>query len=322
MIKELNSLKAILAILVFICHSMGLPGLGGFAVSLFFILSGFGLSSGYQASIKSGTFNTRNFYLRRIKKIYPLHILFCLLAVIISYHSGNKIPIWKLIINLSLLQSWFPDISVYYSCNPTSWFLSVLLFCYAIFPFLSKLFSKKKTYFYILFAIYGFSILTLAHIVANKSLEYAYFICPLVRVLDFISGMILYDLYKTGNLSLKITIPLNNGHLSLLIIIVLIIFSAFVPWAYSRYSVFFMVIGIFILTLIISITDNSNIPVLSNDFFCSLGKYSFPFYICHGVCINFCKLFLEEESFVFILSSFALSASITYLISRIHFNKQ
>lgn len=138
MIETLQSLRFIFFVMIFMSHFEydGLPAFdagGDCGVSFFFILSGFVLSSAYGNKVSSDGFRYRQFMARRVKKLYPLHLL-CLLAfVVINIRSMDAGTLVRLLPNLLLVQSWIPSAGFYFSANAVSWFLSDILLCYSVF---------------------------------------------------------------------------------------------------------------------------------------------------------------------------------------------
>ncbi|MDE5947980.1 MAG: acyltransferase [Prevotella sp.] len=147
MIETLQSLRFIFFVMIFMSH-FGYDGLptfdagGDCGVSFFFILSGFVLASAYDGRIASGCFRHRTFMARRIAKIYPLHLLclFAAVAIGIRHIGADNLP--ALLSNLLLVQSWIPSADFYFSANAVSWFLSDILFCYAVFPIIFRAVSR------------------------------------------------------------------------------------------------------------------------------------------------------------------------------------
>lgn len=94
MIRTLQSLRFLFVGMIFLSHfSYGtIPTFnfgGDCGVAFFFILSGFGISCGYGEHLLSHQVTFRTFFLKRIIKLYPLHLL-CLLAYLIPYFVRLK----------------------------------------------------------------------------------------------------------------------------------------------------------------------------------------------------------------------------------------
>ena len=192
MIRSLQSLRGIFAILIFLTHyevgeDVILPAGGDCGVAFFVILSGFVLSAGYSDTINSGKFRMKLFLQKRLRKIYPLH-LFCFAWAVLLYHYFSPITAS---FNLLLLQSWVPRSDFFFSYNAVSWFLSDVLFFYLLFPTLVVKVVRTVS------GISLFAILVLAYIAALTQIPHDYlnaicYINPAVRLLDFVIGMLLW----------------------------------------------------------------------------------------------------------------------------------
>lgn len=70
-----------------------------------------------------------------------------MLELILS-HAISSTEIGKLgfktILNILLIQSWFPSVSINVSLNGVAWFLSSILFCYFMFPFIAAWLKENK----------------------------------------------------------------------------------------------------------------------------------------------------------------------------------
>jgi peptidoglycan/LPS O-acetylase OafA/YrhL len=87
-IPSLDGLRAVSILIVFVSHA-GFPGVpGGLGVSIFFVVSGFLITTLLRAEAESsGRISLRAFYIRRAFRILP--IFYCvLLLAIIATHSG------------------------------------------------------------------------------------------------------------------------------------------------------------------------------------------------------------------------------------------
>jgi len=110
------------------------------AVSFFFMLSG--VVAGYSLVGKDVVPNVRNvagFLWKKIRKVYPLYFLTTMFAVMFTSiperimlcdFGGLRSLLLQLSRNLLLIQSWFPQNA--HSFNTVGWFLSVLIFLYAL----------------------------------------------------------------------------------------------------------------------------------------------------------------------------------------------
>ncbi|GKW24712.1 acyltransferase [Pectobacterium polonicum] len=156
-LPSLNGTRIIAALLVYLFHtSLGnmlnlfsdesigeaysfvLSKAGWVSVSFFFILSGF-VMNWSSPSVS----HPLQFYKKRFSKIYPVNIFIMILIIITGVISVGRVDVW--LPNLLLIQTWIPQGDNYIGGNVPSWFLSVIVFLYIIYPFLLKLVKKIPT---------------------------------------------------------------------------------------------------------------------------------------------------------------------------------
>lgn len=125
-----------------------LASLGFSGVNVFLLLSGFGLAfSMSRTQIKSSLtwkeLPWKNFFLRRLLRIYPLyilaHILFFFLGAAVGKYADMPLDI-GFILSLTGLRVFFPE---YFWYGPDSfWFIGLIVQFYFLFPLLFWLLSK------------------------------------------------------------------------------------------------------------------------------------------------------------------------------------
>ncbi len=198
MIETLQSLRFIFFVMIFMSHFEydGLPAFdagGDCGVSFFFILSGFVLSSAYGNKVSSDGFRYRQFMARRVKKLYPLHLL-CLLAfVVINIRSMDAGTLVRLLPNLLLVQSWIPSAGFYFSANAVSWFLSDILLCYSVFPVVFRVVRRMTPAaltgaWAAVLAAYAVLLCNIPDAMTNAIV----YVFPPVRTVDFAIGVTLW----------------------------------------------------------------------------------------------------------------------------------
>ena len=92
--------------------------------------------------------SAKNQILKTIRKCYPLHLLTFLMAIPFSIKTLIKpnIKAWIFaVVNLSLMQSWVPKTSVYFSYNAASWYLSTYLFLMFISPLIVRYLKQASS---------------------------------------------------------------------------------------------------------------------------------------------------------------------------------
>lgn len=155
MIRTLNSLRFILILMIVISHST-LPisqdlinYLGEFPVAIFFVISGFVLSLSKGEKLQKEVLGNRNFFLSRIIKLYPLHILILAILILMDWRLGRILPWYQILSHSLLIQTWYPAHDFMAHLNAATWFISDLIFFYLIFnldyaTFLVILISNNK----------------------------------------------------------------------------------------------------------------------------------------------------------------------------------
>lgn len=216
-IISLQALRAI-AFLGILTSHVKASDLGQLGVSIFIILSGFVMYLTYTERNLPEDIRTAFFFsVRKLKKLYPLHIVTMLLALVLIILDQIDIYIYitiksivfnlgMVILNIFLLQDYVPSSYVYFSLNGVAWYLSLCLFVYFMFPFLMRGLRKirsNKVAIITIFAVYGIQVVTgyissflpqSMWIFDNTSYWFTY-IFPLFRLGDFVIGCCLSYLY-------------------------------------------------------------------------------------------------------------------------------
>ncbi len=213
--NRINSLQVIRAFAflgIFTSHSsiVAFSGGGAWGVSVFLILSGFLMFCSYGDTDRikgNGIVYSIRFGIGKIKKLYPLHIVSMFLAMPYlfleykGYLGIGKIvnPTLKMFFNATLMQSWVPNRGFYFSLNAVSWYLSVSLFLYIMFPFILRLMKKYngiKTAIVVMICTFALQIvmayvsyrIQIDFIDNDNFIHWFTYIFPLSRLEDFVIG--------------------------------------------------------------------------------------------------------------------------------------
>ena len=297
MVKSLQSLRFIFAIMIFLHHFVlngkGLFEAGGtIGVSYFIILSGVVMSLGYYEKSQLASFSYKTFIKKRIIRLYPLHLL-CLIGYIILNPGIISLNgILQLIPNFLMLQSWIPFKSIYFSGNAVSWCLSDMMFFYAIFPLLVKyikILSKIKLTIIsiIIFATYLTAVICIPEEYSHQIL----YISPLFRLLDFIIGIGIYNIYIYYGKNISKCITTSTASLIeicciiLLCGVVLLYKHVHINYMYALINMF--VVGFLILiTLTLDCKTGTIFNILRNKLLLKMGEVSFSFYMIHVLAMS------------------------------------
>lgn len=300
-IKPLTSLRFLFAFAVFIHHtdifnSLALPGWepisrvlieGFFGVDFFFILSGFVICYAYKKSIETGKVRGDSFIVYRLARLFPVHFVTFLIAFTMNKSTFGL----QAFVNLLMLQSWIPapQSNFAFTFNAVSWSISTELFFYLAFLLLVKVNRKNLT---IIFAfLCAFSLLLVA--VANRGMlldaGWVLYINPFIRVLDFISGMLICqytEKYRTEQNKVELNKIEQNRYtlMEITSLLSLFLFTTFgllnnVNWNLKD-GMFYLIPGSFIVFAFAS-GRGAISRLLSKRVFVWLGEISFSFYMIH-----------------------------------------
>lgn len=168
---------------------------GNLMVEMFFMISGFVMSYCYKEKIMCAKINFNDYIIKRIKHLYPLHLI-TLLAVtivqlIIKFNTGSTFgcggfDLYHFLLNFFCIQvGWIDNV---YTFNAPAWSISVEIFCYIVFYYIL---ARGKNYlvYYGAGIIIGLSVLVM-------NWYYPIFNVPMGRGIScFLIGCILYELY-------------------------------------------------------------------------------------------------------------------------------
>lgn len=201
-LPSLTGLRWATALLIFGHHLMAVEYFGGRAgdlwgfvfeagktgVTLFFILSGFVLAWGYKPAQSA-----RSFWLHRAARIYPLHVVGLVLALIAAatlvpaIRTDGLAPLGA---NLLLVNGWNPD--WWQAGNPASWSLVCEAFFYLTFPLVIRLIAGRSAR--VLWSVVAVCLVLVAlapAIAAASPVPMSAASTPLLRLPEFVIGVAL-----------------------------------------------------------------------------------------------------------------------------------
>lgn len=124
---------------------------GWLAVELYFMLSGFGMNLGYGIDLQKGKFEFKEYFLKRVWKIYPLYFLTLIVTTILqimyAMQTGEPLRYGNLDVCHFFLQVFLLHAGLFETDWPyfgPSWFLSVLFVCYIYFYLIQCNIKKRN----------------------------------------------------------------------------------------------------------------------------------------------------------------------------------
>lgn len=176
-----------------------LAAIGPIGVGFFFVLSGFILAWTWNQG------STRAFYGRRFARIYPLHIVTTILAVLMLIIIGSEVDWFTTGLSVALLQAWGGE--QWGGGNGPSWSLSVEMFFYILFPFvvapIRRLTTRRAAtlaavVFVVMFVWIGAYALANARIDSVVVEAFSPYTNPVYRLGEFIIGIVIATAMRNG----------------------------------------------------------------------------------------------------------------------------
>lgn len=290
MIRTLTSLRIFFALMVFAAHCYVLDSSfdahifkeGFVGVSFFFVLSGFIIAYNYQEKLLAKTTTKRTFWVARIARIYPLHLLTLFIAASIGgYVQYTDTADWlkHFIASTFLLQPFFPSADYFFSFNSPSWSLGceqLFYFCFPlIIPFLN---SKRKLVITLVVCL--LLMLTGMFLTPEEQIKAYWYVNPITRLPDFLVGVLLFQFYRAlsgRELSYSKGTLLEAGTIALFLLFYLA--AADIPKVY-RYSCYYW-LPVSLLILVFALQKGGISRLLSNRYLFIGGEISYSFYLIH-----------------------------------------
>ncbi|WP_419418405.1 acyltransferase family protein [Legionella sp. D16C41] len=355
---DIDGLRALAVISVVGFHALphSLPG-GFIGVDIFFVISGFLISTILLTNLEANTFSFRSFYAKRIKRLFPalsIVLVSCMLFGWVVLFSAEYQQLGKhiaggasFISNFILWQeAGYFDKAAHYKPLLHLWSLGIEEQFYIVWPLLLWLACKKRlTTLVIITSLIAFSFMLNIKTIRHDEIATFYF--PQTRFWELLLGSLLawVTLYKAQELT---SIKLRFHHYlttlfkqdffrlspNLLNHVVALIGFSFILYAHFKVKKTFYFPGFWAIlpsvgtVLIIAAGSNAwlNKTVLANRLMVWLGLISFPLYLWHWPILSFLKITELHVSRALALTAVGVAillAWITYqFVERpIRFNK-
>jgi peptidoglycan/LPS O-acetylase OafA/YrhL len=320
----LNGLRALAALTVIVWHvdssvksfnlsDIGLRqnGLAGYAVNLFFVLSGFLITYLLiSEKEKTGTIDIKKFYMRRLLRIWPLYYLSIIIACILMYFQVISVPeelTTSMMFYIFLLANVSFVTNIGIKTIQPLWSVGVEEQFYAVWPWIIKKSTSVLKSLIIVIVLY-FIIKSCAWVYDYDS-----------KIYSFISYARI-DLMALGGIG---SLVIFNNYIKLK----RVFFSKtlqFISWGILFISFVYKPIHIvsfidneinafFYLVILLNVSSNpDSIIKLEGKVFNFFGKISYGLYIYHMIVIVLFVKYLD--SFEFFSSSLIIKFSLPFLI--------
>jgi peptidoglycan/LPS O-acetylase OafA/YrhL len=344
---DIDGLRAIAVLAVIGFHAFPAWIRGGFVgVDVFFVISGYLISTILLTGMESGSFRFSQFYIRRIRRIFPalfVVLLGCLVVGWLVLFSVEYLALGKHVAGSAAFVSNFVlwnEAGYFDKAAATKpllhiWSLGIEEQFYIIWPFLLYLTWKRKTAtlaFLLLLLVVSFTF----NVLSAHSVPAADFYSPLTRFWELMVGAVLayLSLYRENLLEVFRKLPrpalqmigagapphsiATNVTAALgLVLIVAAVLTIDETWGFPGWWAMLPVIGTYLLIASGPHTWINN-KLLATRGLVAIGLISYPLYLWHWPLLSFIRIIDGQKpspkaaSFA-ILFSFAL-AWLTYLI--------
>lgn len=314
---DINGLRAYAVILVVLFH-FGITGFsaGFIGVDIFFVISGFLMTSIVVKSLEKGNFSLLNFYLARGIRIVPALFVVSVIVLILGWflllptdykalakHTFSSINFFSNIVYWR--ESGYFDTDSHNKALLHTWSLSVEWQFYLIFPIVVALLYKikKSRKFLLTFLVLG-TILSfiLSVVITAKNPSAGFFLLP-TRAWEMLIGGLIFFIPKE-KVPYKKPLELVGF---LLIAISCYIFSSNTLW--PSYNAILPVLGTFLILL----AHQQDSIFTKGSVFQWLGNNSYSIYLWHWPIVFFLHYFYKNDNYIFIISGIVLSIILGWL---------
>lgn len=308
MITSLQALRFIFALFIFsehypldAQHPHLIDAAGAMGVSFFLILSGFVMSVGYESRVQEESFSWKTFMLKRLIRLWPLHLLCLGTWIILAYAAWGSSAIYPLpLLGNALLLQWLPIEHI--GGNSVAWCLSILVIFYAVYPLLARL---KTTQLILCTLLIHIGLRLFADTLEGVDAHWYWCRLPISRILDFLIGILCYRSYKyiIKQYGEKCLSQLSIGYRWLIELFpialctwgLIILNAHYTP--YGAVAYFYLPCYLMILVFALSSTYPNRASIanlISCPWLIYLGEISFSFYMIHNLVILFVKQILSR----------------------------
>lgn len=321
--NDIQGLRAIAFFLVFIFHlnKDWLPG-GFLGVDLFFVISGYLVSSIILHDIKNDKFKFNIFFIKRIKRIVPAYLFMLFVVAFASLYFYLFLDMGT--IRGTLLRSLlfvsnhvFAGGANYFGAsmseNPLlhTWSLAIEMQFYLILPLILYFFRKNLS-FVLIGVILILSCYATVQILWNHHQNEMYF-SLLARMPEFLVGALFSVLFKEGiNFGRQ-----TNNILAIGCGVVFLACTAIIA-ENSAFPGFLALIPTVAAGVLLSLRNNVMGELLSSKWLVHFGQLSYSLYLFHWPVMAFIRYRFDE--YFFDLKTILFISVLTYLLSWVSYS--
>lgn len=320
----IDGIRGISVLIVFIAH-LGYERIipGGLGVTIFFFTSGFLITRLLiNEHIHLNTIGLKNFYIRRLLRLYPPLILFILVLSVIILIFEHTINLKELSAVTFYYENYYLVLSADFPKRfQILWSLAVEEHFYIIFPFLFMLFIKKINLFLAFLMLLCFSILAIRFYITRHGADpvtdlYTYNLSH-CRGDSILYGCLLSVFLKADK---KNKLLKQASHPAIFCTAIgVLLFTILYRDELFRQTLRYTLQGIALLFILLPILYNNRYAffktLLSNNILTFIGRLSYSIYLFHWVALYICLRFFREGS----VAWHFFNISITLILSLVSY---
>lgn len=284
--KDIQGLRALAFLLVFVFHlnSQWLPG-GFIGVDVFFVISGFLMTSIILSQKEKGTFNFYNFFEKRIKRIVPAQFVMLLIVAFFGFYM-------YLYTDLALLRKWllssamffsnaiFANNDNYFGANSTqnpvlhTWSLSIEMQFYLFLPIM-LFFIKNKYLKKVVILLISLLVIYSSVEIWQNGIKPSLYFSFIARVPEFLVGAFFSITFKDRKLSKNVSVLMS------IIGLLMIFFSAILINESSFFPGIIALIPCIGASLLLISSETFITQIFSNKISVYIGELSYSLYLWH-----------------------------------------
>lgn len=274
---------------------------GNLAVHFFFVLSGFLLT---HVELYNPSGNIKQFYKKRLLRIYPLYFVALVLCIVISW---REIDYKAVVINVFGLQQLFA--ADHNTLNPPSWTISQLFIFYFAFPYVFLIIRKN---------VAKYSLYIVGCLVLFFAIDFYFLDLPLFHYPHWVFVSFVLGIGSRGILQEKKICLFFSQYYAWIVgisLIFLIYFVSILHFNYWHGSIFIILTFCLILCSLCFLPKDSK-ALIKNPKIAYLGNFSYSVYLFqHPIYVLILGLLSNRPNVLFIVFFFILliSSGLIYL---------
>lgn len=301
---DIQGLRALAVLLVFIFHLNPSWLAGGFVgVDIFFVISGFLVSSIILHKKEKGTFGFVDFYIGRIKRIVPVFLLLLIFVGIIGlwvYLSGDIQGLRKNMFHAAIFNSnnYLASLDNYFGAssqeNPLlhTWTLSIEMQFYFLLPLFLILINKKYIVpisTIIIIILFGYSFYNSAYL-NNQS---AMYFSLIARIPEFLIGTV----FAVKANEIKKLIGSKQNIIAIISLIGIIVCGVLYT-EHINFPGLWVILPCIFAGIILVTTESKVSALFSNKILVHIGELSYSIYLWHWAIMAFVRYYFVRIDFM------------------------